>query len=48
MKPKPKDEKGEDGLGQSFSINSKMSTTLIKVLTKKKIRKEIQKAIHKN
>lgn len=37
MKPKPKDEKGEDGLGQSFSINSKMSTTLIKVLTKKKI-----------
>ena len=36
MKPKPKDEKGEDGLGQSFSINSKMSTTLIKVLTKKK------------
>ena len=43
MKPKPKGQKSEIGLGQSFSINSKMSTTLIKVLTKKKYEKKFRK-----
>lgn len=39
MKPKPKGQKSEDGLGQSLSINSKMSTPLIKILIKKNMKR---------